>query len=560
MAPEITAITENSGGGIDAAEASDGTPVLVGLTGTGAAAGDTLTINWGSQTVNYTLLAGDILASTATVTVPPATIAAQGLGTFDVTARLTDAAGNASSNSTAISVKVISTSAPTAAVAITAIATDSGASSSDFITNDTRLAVSGTHGLLGPGETVQVSSDGGANWFAVTTSTATTWSYTDPTTHATSFTYQARIVDSSRNVDANIASQAVTIDTVAPNAPSITAIPENAGGGITAAEASDGTPVVVGLAGTGAAAGDTLAINWGGQTVNYTLLAADISGNSATVTVPAGTIFAEGLGTFDVTARLTDIAGNVGANSSATSVTVGGGHGDVHMVCFDGLTYDFQAVGDFVAVQSTDAGNPWQIQIRTESFPGATSVTTALAATLGADYVSFAVGRANPVLVDGAPDTLQVGAVQSLAGGTLAHPSDNVYQLSWNTGQSVTVTDQGGYLDWTVGLGPHDGPGSVRGLLGSNSGPATDFQQPNGSVLAHPSDAELVSVFAVAWSVAPGTSHLDETHAPNLALLVQTMAAMPNATGAAHDTALAQQDANPHTAGDLLLAPSPLHS
>ena len=278
------------------------------------------------------------------------------------------------------------------------------------------------------------------------------------------------------------------------------------------------------------------------------------------MTVPFATILAQGLGMFDVTATLTDIAGNASSNSRATSVTVGGGHGDVHMVCFDGLTYDFQAVGDYVAVQSTDAGNPWQVQIRTESFPGATSITTALAATLGADYVSFAVGRANPVLVDGAPDALQVGAVQSLAGGTLAHPSANVYQLSWNTGQSVTVTDQGGYLDWTVGLGPHDGPGSVRGLLGSNSGPATDFQLPNGTVLAHPSDAEILSVFADAWSVAPGTSLLDETHAPNLALLVQTMAATPSATGAAHDTALAQQDANPHTAGDLLLAPSPLHS
>ena len=49
----------------------------------------------------------------------------------------------------------------------------------------------------------------------------------------------------------------------------------------------DGTTVVVGLAGTGAAAGDTLTINWGSQTVTYTLLAADISGNSATVTVPS---------------------------------------------------------------------------------------------------------------------------------------------------------------------------------------------------------------------------------------------------------------------------------
>ena len=221
-------------------------------------------------------------------------------------------------NSAAIPVTV-DTAAPTAAVAITAIATDSGTSSSDFITNDTTLTVSGTHGALGAGETVQVSSDGGATWADVTTSTASTWSYTDPTPHGTSFTYQARIVDTVGNVDANTASQAVTIDTAAPTAPSITAIPENGGGGINAAEASNGTPVVVGLAGTGAAAGDTLSINWGGQTVTYTLLAADISGNSATVTVPAGTITAQGQGTFNVTAGLTDIAGNAGANSTAPS-------------------------------------------------------------------------------------------------------------------------------------------------------------------------------------------------------------------------------------------------
>ena len=54
---------------------------------------------------------------------------------------------------------------------------------------------------------------------------------------------------------------------MAPTAPSITSIAENGGGGINAIEAADGTPVVVGLTGTGAAAGDTLTVNWGGQTV-----------------------------------------------------------------------------------------------------------------------------------------------------------------------------------------------------------------------------------------------------------------------------------------------------
>ena len=139
-------------------------------------AGDTLIVNCGDRTVRYTLLAADISASSATVTVPLATILAQNTrdaqGTFDVTARLTDAVGN---------------------------------------------------------------------------------------------------------VDANSSATSVTIDTAAPTAPSITSIAENGGGGINAGEASNGTPVVVGLTGTGAVAGDTLTVNWGSQTVTYTLLAADIS-------------------------------------------------------------------------------------------------------------------------------------------------------------------------------------------------------------------------------------------------------------------------------------------
>ena len=126
------------------------------------------------------------------MTVPLATITTQGHGTFDVTAGVTDIAGNIGANSTATPV-MVATAAPT--VAITAIATDSGTSSSDFITNRHALTGSGTHGPLAVGERVQVSSDGGASCFDVTASTAGTWSYSDPTPHLTSFTYQARIVD-----------------------------------------------------------------------------------------------------------------------------------------------------------------------------------------------------------------------------------------------------------------------------------------------------------------------------------------------------------------------------
>src|SRR4029077_1267133 len=113
---------------------------------------------------------------------------------FTYQVRIVDAVGNVGAN-TASQAVTIDTAAPAAAGAITAIATDSGASSSDFVTNDTTLTVSGTHGALGADESVQVSSDGGASWAAVTTSTTSTWSYTDPTAHGASFIYQVRIVD-----------------------------------------------------------------------------------------------------------------------------------------------------------------------------------------------------------------------------------------------------------------------------------------------------------------------------------------------------------------------------
>ena len=168
-APVITSIPENGAGGINASEASDGTPVVVGLTGTGAAAGDTLTINWGGQTVSYTLLAGDVSASSATVTVPPTTITAQGHGTFNVTAALTDAAGNPGPNSTAFHV-TIDTVAPVAP-SITAFSVDSG-TAGDHLTNDTTLTLSGTAGAAG--NTVEIFQDGasigttvadiGGNW------------------------------------------------------------------------------------------------------------------------------------------------------------------------------------------------------------------------------------------------------------------------------------------------------------------------------------------------------------------------------------------------------------
>ena len=128
--------------------------------------------------------------------------------------------------------------------------------------------------------------------------------------------------------------------------------------------------------------------------------------------------------------------------------------------------------------------------------------------------MTFAIGRESLVYVDGVPDiVLHPGVAQTIGGGTLTEVSDDAFRLDLDGGESIAVIDMGTYLDWTVALGPHDGPGSVRGLLGSNTGQTNDdFQLPDGTVLSQPlSEAEILSTFADAWTVASGASLLDET-------------------------------------------------
>ena len=174
--------------------------------------------------------------------------------------------------------------APTALVAISSITTDTGTSSTDFITSDTTLTVAGTNGTLGSAEKVQISTNG-TTWSDVTVATSTSWTYTDPTTRTSSFTYQIRVIDTAGNVG-NTASQAITIDTTATNAPTITSVTDDVGtitGTLTSGGRTDDTNLTVKVTlpttGTLAVAGDTIQLYNSTTALGtaYTLLADDIT-------------------------------------------------------------------------------------------------------------------------------------------------------------------------------------------------------------------------------------------------------------------------------------------
>ncbi|HEY2617868.1 MAG TPA: Hint domain-containing protein, partial [Acetobacteraceae bacterium] len=178
-----------------------------------------------------------------------------------------------------------------------------------------------------------------------------------------------------------------------------------------------------------------------------------------------------------------------------------------------GLYYNFQAAGEFILSQSTQPGDSFQVQIRLQPWENSSyvSVITQAAAAVGSDRVTFGVGRSNFVMVDGQSTTLSASnPTLNLAGGQLVRVSSAEYQLTWNTGEVLTVLNGGTYLNLDIAGGPADGPGSLQGLLGSDSGAADEFALPNGTVLQQPlSASELYGEFANAWRVTQATSLLD---------------------------------------------------
>ena len=263
------------------------------------------------------------------------------------------------------------------------------------------------------------------------------------------------------------------------------------------------------------------------------------TGFGALGTVGAGALLALGTvalststaGVFTETVTLTPTDSNTSGFSEALApqtVTVVGtiepaatALGDVHMMTFDGLRYDFQAVGSYILTRSTAPGDRFEIQMQTaaDAANNAASFNVLEAAQVGSDVVTFGIHRDATVWLNGKPDTALSAAapVQTLDGGTLTRLSETSFQLDWATGQSVTVTDQGPYLDSSVTLGT--APGGVEGLLGTaNGNTADDFQLPNGTVLQQPlSDQVICDTLGGAWSVTPANSLLGDTTATSAA-------------------------------------------
>jgi hypothetical protein len=267
-------------------------------------------------------------------------------GVHSLTATATDTVGNISISSKPFSV-TLDTAAPNAP-SISSFGADTGAAG-DQITSAKALNLAG---MAEAGSTVRVY-DGGTLLGSTTADGSGAWSYITAALADGSHSLTAVATDLAGNASALSAALSVSIDSAAPNAPSIAGYSPDSGiqgDGITSAQ-------VLRLTGT-AEAGSSVKVYDGA-----TLLGSTTTDASGAWSYTTGTL---SNGAHSLTATATDTAGNVGIASSALKVTVATGAGAIPVI--QSLLPDTGVVGDGITkaavlslVGTADAGSTLKI-------------------------------------------------------------------------------------------------------------------------------------------------------------------------------------------------------
>ncbi|MGD1927188.1 MAG: Ig-like domain-containing protein, partial [Paracoccaceae bacterium] len=179
--------------------------------------------------------------------------------------------------------------------------------------------------------------------------------------------------------------------------------------------------------------------------------------------------------------------------------------GDPHIVTLDGLGYDFQAVGEYILVETLPgATNPFQVQVRFEPLPGSdlVSTTTRMAVEIGGVTVEIDALGSDALLIDGVAPT-----AEQLALGAIDVDGDTIADVFFDAALSeftIVLNDQNEQLqiknmDGTLNVcvflaDTADGnQGNVRGLMGDADGTGDttdDLALREGTVV--PTGADLV--------------------------------------------------------------------
>lgn len=188
----------------------------------------------------------------------------------------------------------------------------------------------------------------------------------------------------------------------------------------------------------------------------------------------------------------------------------GDSNGDPHIQTVDGLRYDLQAVGEFVAARGKD----FELQTRQAPWPGSRQVSLNVAAAIqagGARLVVTSTGSGLAATVDGARYKPSTSPIDVGKGGTLrAADEGRELELGLSDGSVVGVRSLNGWGPDVNFTPSKQHAGRLTGLFGNFDGdPDNDLRLADGTAL--PADLpfeKLHKDYADSWRVTQDSSLL----------------------------------------------------
>ena len=231
-------------------------------------------------------------------------------GSHTLTAKQTDLAGNVSEASAGLAV-VIDTSAATPSTPVLSTISDSGTLGDD-ITNITTPTITGT---AEANASITLYDTDGTTVLGTTTANGIgAWSITSSTLSSATHTLTAKQTDLAGNVSAASSALTLTVNTTLPSAPSVPVLSTASDSGTLGDGVTNiANPVITG---TAAAANAIVRLY---DSDGTTVLGTATANGSGNWSITSSTL---SLGAHTVTAKQTDVAGNVSAASTSLALTI----------------------------------------------------------------------------------------------------------------------------------------------------------------------------------------------------------------------------------------------
>ncbi len=233
-APTVASVMTDSGSSSTDGVTNDNTLVIGGT----AEANSVVEVFIGGSSIGTTMTngSGDWSFDHTGTTLPD--------NTYSITAKATDAAGNISATSGTLTI-VVDTSAP-GAPTVASVTNDTGSSSTDGVTNDNTLIISGT---AEANSAVEVFIDGSSIGTTMADGSGD-WSldHTGTTLSDDTYSVTATATDAAGNASATSGALTVVVDTSAPGDPAVVSVTNDTGSSSTDGVTSDNTLIITGIA------------------------------------------------------------------------------------------------------------------------------------------------------------------------------------------------------------------------------------------------------------------------------------------------------------------------